>query len=173
MLTEDAACARARELSVTFSPVVSGTSTLSGRTEIMFPDCISERPVIIDPGDQTRESDYCGSAVRHPTPAIPEVLELRPGERRGWWSSHAFDRRIRMRAVIAGAVNNFRTSILLDTGSNVSVVTRSPARKLRLHIRQNDHAISIQGISGTSIRAREKTTVKITLGWYTTYIFEV
>ncbi|OWZ14211.1 LOW QUALITY PROTEIN: Eukaryotic/viral aspartic protease [Phytophthora megakarya] len=40
---------------------------------------------------------------------------LLPGERMGWWSSQRFARRVRMRALLHGAVNDVRTSILLDT----------------------------------------------------------
>ncbi|OWZ02322.1 Eukaryotic/viral aspartic protease [Phytophthora megakarya] len=48
-------------------------------------------------------------------------LQLLPGERMGWWSSQIFDRRVRMRALVRGAVNDVRTSILLDTGANVTL----------------------------------------------------
>ncbi|ETL80721.1 hypothetical protein L917_18806 [Phytophthora nicotianae] len=37
-----------------------------------------------------------------------------------------------MRALVQGAVNDHRTRILLDTGANVSVITDTFAKKLRL-----------------------------------------
>ncbi|POM78055.1 Hypothetical protein PHPALM_4465 [Phytophthora palmivora] len=58
------------------------------------------------------------------------------GERLGWLSSQKFDRRVQMRALI-----------LLDTGANVSAVSSTLARKLRLkQYASGDQQIDIQGI---------------------------
>ncbi|GMF40684.1 unnamed protein product [Phytophthora fragariaefolia] len=43
------------------------------------------------------------------------VIKLLSGERLGWWSAQKFDKRVRMRAVVQGAVNDARMRILLDT----------------------------------------------------------
>ncbi|KAE8906913.1 hypothetical protein PF010_g27311 [Phytophthora fragariae] len=101
-------------------------------------------------------------------------LKLLPGERLGWWSSRKFDRRIRMRALVMGAVNNERTKILLDTGANVSAVTESFARKLRLkRLASADLKIDVQGIGKTKVETTIRAMVKVTLGWEIVYEFEV
>ncbi|GMF24844.1 unnamed protein product [Phytophthora fragariaefolia] len=64
------------------------------------------------------------------TSARVETRRLIKGERRGLWSAKQFDRRKRMRALAMGAVNDWRTKILLDTGANISAVSESFARKL-------------------------------------------
>ncbi|KAE8993526.1 hypothetical protein PR001_g20647 [Phytophthora rubi] len=101
-------------------------------------------------------------------------LKLLPGERLGWWSSRKFDRRIRMRALVMGAVNNEQTKILLDTGANVSAVTESFARKLRLkRLASADLKIDVRGIGKTKVETTIRAMVKVTLGWEIVYEFEV
>ncbi|OWY94498.1 hypothetical protein PHMEG_00035744, partial [Phytophthora megakarya] len=82
----------------------------------------------------------------------------------GWWSSQRFDRRVRMRALVRGAVNDVRTSILLDTGANVSIITTKLARRLRLDPIQEDGR-QLEMSTTTQVKA------KVTLGWNTVYEF--
>ncbi|GMF34368.1 unnamed protein product [Phytophthora fragariaefolia] len=56
------------------------------------------------------------------------VIKLLSGERLGWWSAQKFDKRVRMRALVQGAVNAARTRIPLDTGANVSVISERFAK---------------------------------------------
>ncbi|ETP20798.1 hypothetical protein F441_05568, partial [Phytophthora nicotianae CJ01A1] len=105
---------------------------------------------------------------------LAKTVRLLPGERLGWWSSKKFDRRVRMRALVEGAVNDSRTKILLDTGANVSVISTKLARRLRVrdvpdHGRYMEVQGFTQGKQGTSRRA----LVKITLGWERVYEFEL
>ncbi|KAE8963543.1 hypothetical protein PR003_g28220 [Phytophthora rubi] len=118
------------------------------------------------------------SAVMTPRSAVTigesKKLKLLPGERLGWWSSRKFDRRIRTRALVMGAVNNERTKILLDTGANVSAVTESFVRKLRLkRLASADLKIDVQGIGKTKVETTIRAMVKVTLGWEIVYEFEV
>ncbi|OWZ10636.1 Eukaryotic/viral aspartic protease [Phytophthora megakarya] len=64
------------------------------------------------------------SSVVQETPRrrLNKEVRLLPGERMRWWSAQKFDRRVRMRTMVEGAVNDQRTRILLDTGANVSIV---------------------------------------------------
>ncbi|KAG4038727.1 hypothetical protein PC123_g25711 [Phytophthora cactorum] len=71
------------------------------------------------------------SATSHEPKGHSKMMRLDPREKQGWWSAKKFDRRIRMRALVQGAVNDKRTRILLDTGANVSVITDTFATKLR------------------------------------------
>ena len=63
---------------------------------------------------------------------IPRQLVLLPGEKRGWWSKHKYDRRARMTSTVLGQVDNNPAKILLDSGANVSILTTSFARKIGL-----------------------------------------
>ncbi|POM70810.1 Hypothetical protein PHPALM_12701 [Phytophthora palmivora] len=104
----------------------------------------------------------------------PRVVKLLRGERLGWWSSQKFDRRVRMRALVMGAVNDRRVKILLDTGANVSAVSSTLARKLRLkQYASRDQQIDIQGIGKDKVSTTHKALVKVTLGWEVVYEFEV
>ncbi|POM59027.1 Hypothetical protein PHPALM_36253 [Phytophthora palmivora] len=107
------------------------------------------------------------------TPRL-RVVKLHRGERLGWWSSQKFDRRVRMRALVMGAVNDKRVKILLDTGANVSAVSSTLARRLRLkQYASRDQQIDIQGIGKDKVSTTHKALVKITLGWEVVYEFEV
>ncbi|GMF52855.1 unnamed protein product [Phytophthora fragariaefolia] len=102
------------------------------------------------------------------------MMKLSPGERVRWWSAQKFDRRVRMRALVLGAVNDVRTKILLDTGANVSAVSESFARRLHLKRRANsDRQIDVQGIGKGKVVTSSRATVKVTLGWQVVYEFEV
>ncbi|GMF61389.1 unnamed protein product [Phytophthora fragariaefolia] len=73
-----------------------------------------------------------------------------------------------------GAVNDWRTKILLDTGANISAVSESFARKLRLRRRVSlDKKIDIQGIAKDKVYTQERAKIKLTLGWELVYEFEV
>ncbi|GMF64372.1 unnamed protein product [Phytophthora fragariaefolia] len=102
------------------------------------------------------------------------MMKLSPGERMGWWSAQKFDRRVRMRALVLGAVNDVRTKILLDTGANVTAVSESFARRLHLKRRTNSaRQINVQGIGKAKVLTSSRATVKVTLGWQGVYEFEV
>ncbi|GMF53793.1 unnamed protein product [Phytophthora fragariaefolia] len=62
------------------------------------------------------------------------VIKLLSGERLGWWSAQMLDKRVRMRALVQGAVNDARTRILLDTGANISVISERFAKQLHFTI---------------------------------------
>ncbi|GMF51381.1 unnamed protein product [Phytophthora fragariaefolia] len=79
-----------------------------------------------------------------------------------------------MRALVMRAVNAWRTTILLDTGANISAVSESFARKLRLRRRVSlDKTIDIQGIAKDKVYTQERAKVKLTLDWELAYEFEV
>ncbi|POM78676.1 LOW QUALITY PROTEIN: Hypothetical protein PHPALM_3771 [Phytophthora palmivora] len=70
-----------------------------------------------------------------------------------------------------GAVNDRRVKIMLDTGANVSAVSSTLARKLRL--KQYASRDDIQGIGKDKVSTTHKALVKVTLGWEVVYEFEV
>ncbi|OWY98968.1 LOW QUALITY PROTEIN: hypothetical protein PHMEG_00030125 [Phytophthora megakarya] len=105
------------------------------------------------------------------TPMHAKTVKLLPGERLGWWSPQRFDRRVRMRALVRGAVNDV-TSILLDTGANVSIVTTKLARRLRLDpIEEHGRQLEVQGIQEGKMSTTTRVKAKVTLGWNTVYEF--
>ncbi|EGZ04430.1 hypothetical protein PHYSODRAFT_343274 [Phytophthora sojae] len=102
------------------------------------------------------------------------VMKLLPGERLDWWSSQKFDRRVRMRSLVMGAVNDQRTKILLDTGANVSAVSEGFAKRLRLkRFTRQGQQIGVQGIGKGKVATMSRAMMKVTLGWEVTYEFEV
>ncbi|ETI54494.1 hypothetical protein F443_02687 [Phytophthora nicotianae P1569] len=128
--------------------------------------------------------DVVSSAVRDKYKGYSKMMKLSLGERQGWWSAKKFDRGIRMRALVLGAVNDHRTRILLDTGTNVSVITDTFAKNCNFVIFQITDvsstfkasvkaSIDIQGISEGKVSTTRRALVKITLGWEMVYEFEV
>ena len=66
-----------------------------------------------------------------------------------------------MRALVRGAVNDERTNILLDTGANISAISESFAKKLRLRcIKSNDKRINVQGIAKSKVVTSSRAIVK-------------
>ena len=81
---------------------------------------------------------------------------------------------MRTRALVTGAVNDSRTYILLDTGANVSAISESFAKRLRLEREINDDKeIVVQGIGRSKVTITTRTMVKITLVKEVVYAFEV
>ncbi|OWZ20266.1 hypothetical protein PHMEG_0005330 [Phytophthora megakarya] len=102
-----------------------------------------------------------------------KTVKLLPVERMGWWSSQRFDRRVRMRALVRGAVNDVWTSNLLDTGANVSIITTNLARRLRLDpIQEHGRQLKVQGIQEGKMSTTTRVKAKVTLGWNKVYEFE-
>ncbi|OWY95778.1 LOW QUALITY PROTEIN: hypothetical protein PHMEG_00034135 [Phytophthora megakarya] len=96
------------------------------------------------------KTEGIASSVVQDTPRrrLNKEVRLLLAERMGWWSAQKFDRRVRMRTLVEGAVNDQRTRILLDTGANVSIVSARYAKKLGLRdIPNQDCSMDIQGIS--------------------------
>jgi hypothetical protein len=105
--------------------------------------------VLIPPAVQSVESgcimSMCALESGEEQQPTADTFRLLPGEKRGWWSQHQYDRRTRMRALVMGAVQNHRTKILLDTGANVSMISISLARRLKLESRiQRDRQLQVQ-----------------------------
>ncbi|OWZ05260.1 Eukaryotic/viral aspartic protease [Phytophthora megakarya] len=102
-----------------------------------------------------------------------KMVKLLPGERMGWWSSKRFDKRVRMRAIVRGAVNDVRIPILLDTGANVSSISTRLAKRLRLQqIRGHGRQLEVQDIKNGKISTSIRVAAKISLGWNTVYEFD-
>ena len=122
----------------------------------------------------TQPSTSEGMAMAAKSSHQPRPILLNPGERRGWWSKHRYDKRTRMRAVVSGAVEDMDTRILLDTGANVSVLSTRLARRLGLlKYARKDQALNIQGISDKKVSVEGQVEVKITLGLNTVYVYTV
>ncbi|POM57488.1 Hypothetical protein PHPALM_37995, partial [Phytophthora palmivora] len=114
-----------------------------------------------------------GSIVTIAPKSRPET-KLLPGERLGWWSSQRYDKRKRMRALVKSAVNDVRTSILLDTGANVSVISAKYVKRLRLReVLGHGRSLEVRGINPGVLETRRRAFVKITLGWERVYEFEM
>ncbi|OWZ22324.1 hypothetical protein PHMEG_0002985 [Phytophthora megakarya] len=71
-------------------------------------------------------------------------------------------------ATVHGAVNDFRTRILLDTGASVSIMSLDLARRLKLQLRTH-HQIKVSDLGGMATYITH-VWVKITLGWSMVYV---
>ncbi|KAE8874847.1 hypothetical protein PF005_g19741 [Phytophthora fragariae] len=79
-----------------------------------------------------------------------------------------------MRALVKGAVDDTRIRILLDTGANVSVVSVSFAKKLRVReVFDHGRSLEVRGINPGIMETQRRALVKVTLGWKHAYEFEV
>ncbi|GMG15736.1 unnamed protein product [Phytophthora fragariaefolia] len=67
------------------------------------------------------------------TSQLVEVLDLLPGESRGYWKQHSPGKWFRQ-AKIHGKINNEKAILLLDTGAEVSIVDTAFARKVGCYI---------------------------------------
>ncbi|GMF50538.1 unnamed protein product [Phytophthora fragariaefolia] len=103
-----------------------------------------------------------------------DVINLLSGERLGWLSAQKFDKQVRMRALVQGAVNYAHTRILLDTGANVSVISERFAKQLRLReVRDHGRCIEIQGFTKGTMATTKRALAKVTLGWNQVYEYEL
>ncbi|GMF47135.1 unnamed protein product [Phytophthora fragariaefolia] len=123
---------------------------------------------------RARISNADATRLRKGAMGMAKTIKLLPGERLGLWSAQKFDRRVRMRALVMGAVNDQPTKILLDTGANISAINATFSRKLRLKRQASrDVQIGVQGIGKDKVGTSTPAWVKITLGWEVSYEFEV
>ncbi|OWZ07056.1 hypothetical protein PHMEG_00020602 [Phytophthora megakarya] len=75
-------------------------------------------------------------------------------------------------APVCGAINDWRTRILLDTGASVRIVSLDLAGRLSLKIRTH-RQIKVSGLGGIPTYITAHARVKITLGWEVVYIQDV
>ncbi|KAG3001559.1 hypothetical protein PC120_g20206 [Phytophthora cactorum] len=118
------------------------------------------------PGDGFSEAsiDSAVSVERLLPKKAPKVVRLREGESLGWWSSQRYDQRVRMRAMVGGAVNDEQTTILLDTDANVSIIWERFVKKLRLRaVPNHGRSIDVQGIGKGTLTTKRRVLVKVTL----------
>ncbi|GMF32097.1 unnamed protein product [Phytophthora fragariaefolia] len=102
------------------------------------------------------------------------VIKLLSGESLGWWSAQKLDKRVRMRALVQGAVNDAHTRILLDTGTNVSVISERFAKQLRMReVRDHGRCMEIQGFAKGTMATTKRALAKVTLGWNQVYEYEL
>jgi hypothetical protein len=109
--------------------------------------------------------------LRPENPESSMELELRPGERYGWWEDHEAEDSHEV-AMVHGAVNNCRTRILLDTGASVSMIGLDLARRLKLKLRMRD-PIRVSGLGGVPTYISASVRIKITLGPRIVYVMSV
>ncbi|POM68104.1 Hypothetical protein PHPALM_15780 [Phytophthora palmivora] len=112
---------------------------------------------------------------RSPLPAQPEGtadFKLNFGERYVWWAHHDEKDDKQQVATVHGAVNDFRTQILLDTGAPVSMISLDLARRLTLKL-NSQKRIKVSGLGGVPTYITASTQIKITLGRRVVYILDV
>ncbi|OWZ22534.1 hypothetical protein PHMEG_0002760 [Phytophthora megakarya] len=110
-----------------------------------------------------------------PLPPEPEgksEFKLNPGERYGWWVENDREEERRQCTTVHGAVNNFRTQILLDTGATVTMISLDLARRLKIKL-NSQKRIKVSGLGGVPSYITSSAQIKITLGWRVEYVMDV
>ncbi|POM59354.1 LOW QUALITY PROTEIN: hypothetical protein PHPALM_31926 [Phytophthora palmivora] len=92
--------------------------------------------------------------------------------RYGWWAHHDEKEDKPQVATVHGAVNDFRTQILLDTGATVSMISLDLARRLKLKL-NSQKRIKVSGLGGIPTYITASTQIKVTLGRRVVYILDV
>ncbi|POM59974.1 hypothetical protein PHPALM_31223 [Phytophthora palmivora] len=105
-------------------------------------------------------------------PKGPAQFKLNFGERYGWWAHHDEKEDKQQVATVHGAVNDFRTQVLLDTGATVSMISLDLARRLKLKL-NSQKRIKVSGLGGVPTYITASTQIKITLGRRVVYILDV
>ena len=99
------------------------------------------------------------------------MLELLPGESRGYWKHHAPGKWFKQ-AKAYGKVNNMRANLLFDSGAEISILDIAFARKAGCQIDKSEIQECI-GIGEAVYATEGKTKVKLTLNGVLVYIFDV
>ncbi|EGZ18317.1 hypothetical protein PHYSODRAFT_499888, partial [Phytophthora sojae] len=103
--------------------------------------------------------------------ATVEYSYLLPGESRGYWKQHSPGKWIRQ-AKIHGKINNEKTILIIDTGAEVSIVDTAFARKVGCYIDRSQSQECV-GIGDNVYTTEWRTRIKITLGGYLVYFFDI
>ncbi|OWZ08112.1 hypothetical protein PHMEG_00019398 [Phytophthora megakarya] len=98
-------------------------------------------------------------------------FRLKRGGRYGWWHDHEQEENRKI-TLVHGAVNIFRTDILLDSGASVGMVSLGLARRLKPKLKFGKQ-ISVSGLGGVPTSITASAEVKITLGPSVVYVVDV
>ncbi|KAE8960712.1 hypothetical protein PR001_g30291, partial [Phytophthora rubi] len=99
------------------------------------------------------------------------TLELQPGESRGYWKCHVPGKHFKQ-AKANSKINNVRTVVLLDSGSEVSIIDATFARKVGCYI-DTSQSQECLGIGEKLYVATGRTKIKLTLAGLLVYLYEV
>ncbi|KAE9296909.1 hypothetical protein PR003_g23643 [Phytophthora rubi] len=99
------------------------------------------------------------------------TLELQPGESRGYWKYHVPGKHFKQ-AKANSKINNMKTVVLLDSGSEVSIIDATFARKVGRYI-DTSQSQECLGIGEKLYVATGRTKIKLTLAGSLVYLYEV
>uniref|UniRef100_H3H287 Peptidase A2 domain-containing protein n=1 Tax=Phytophthora ramorum TaxID=164328 RepID=H3H287_PHYRM len=100
-----------------------------------------------------------------------DVIDLHPGERRGYWKYYAPDKWYRQ-AKIYGKLNNRRATLLLDTGAEVSIIDTTFAREVGCRI-DTGVTQNCVGIRDETYYTVGRTRIKVTLAGNLVYFLNL
>ncbi|KAE9074076.1 hypothetical protein PF010_g24822 [Phytophthora fragariae] len=99
------------------------------------------------------------------------TLELQPGKSRGYWKYHVPDKHFKQ-AKGNSKINNVRIVVFLDSGSEVSIIDATFARKVECYI-DTSQSQECLGIGEKLYVATGRTKIKLTLAGSLVYVYEV
>ncbi|KAE9047062.1 hypothetical protein PR001_g4353 [Phytophthora rubi] len=98
------------------------------------------------------------------------TLDLLRGESRGHWEYHVPDKKFRQ-AKAVGKINNEKTTLLCDSGAEVSILDAAFARKVGWYA-DNNQELKCEGVGKNSCVVDGRTRIKITLTGTLVYYFD-
>ncbi|POM58112.1 Hypothetical protein PHPALM_37289 [Phytophthora palmivora] len=132
---------------------------------------------LIDPIDNTcdllEKSTATVSSLRqideYARSSVMMVLEISPGESRGYWKYHVPDKKFKQSKAM-GKINNKKATLLFDSGAEVSILY-ALARKVGCHIDESQ-ALECEGVGRSPYKIEGRTRLKITLAGSLVYFFD-
>ncbi|EGZ20270.1 hypothetical protein PHYSODRAFT_328401 [Phytophthora sojae] len=162
----------------------------TGSSKIQPPAIRDPRSTLTDPseaakcGKKGHPGDHClfvcrGCGDLHDVGRCPmeefynqiQSSYLLPGESRGYWKQHSPGKWFRQ-AKIHDKINNDKAILLLDTGAELSIVDTAFARKVGCYIDRSQSQECV-GIRDNVYTTEGRARIKITLGGYLVYFFDI
>ncbi|POM68913.1 Reverse transcriptase [Phytophthora palmivora] len=98
--------------------------------------------------------------------SVMMALEISPGESRGYWKYHDPDKKFKQSKAM-GKINNKKSTLLFDSGAEVSILDATFARKI-----DESQALECEGVGRSPYTTEGRTHLKITLAGSLVYFFE-
>ncbi|POM57577.1 Hypothetical protein PHPALM_37889 [Phytophthora palmivora] len=100
---------------------------------------------------------------------VMTALAISPGESRGYWKYHVPDKKFKQPKAM-GKINSKKSTLLFDSGAEVSIQDATFARKVGCHIDESQ-TLECEGVGRSPYKIEGRTRLKITLAGSLVYFF--
>ncbi|POM67682.1 LOW QUALITY PROTEIN: Hypothetical protein PHPALM_16272, partial [Phytophthora palmivora] len=133
---------------------------------------------LVDPIDNTcdllEKSTATVSSIRqideYARSSVMMALEISPGESRGYWKYHVPDKKFKQSKAM-GKINNYKATLLFDSGAEVSILDATFARKVGCQVDESQ-TLECEGVGRSPYKIDGRTRLKITLAGSMMYFFD-